>query len=88
MLDTSARMAPLRHYLKLQHPRHTVLTLGFRQIEGIIGDGLPKLARKDPDWWANVASVEQAQSWLDAGWRVQTVDLPGEQVTLVHTSAP
>jgi hypothetical protein len=54
--------------------------LSFRQIEDVLGDGLPKPARKYPEWWQNDAANDQARAWLDAGWQVREADLPGERV--------
>ncbi len=78
----SGRYVPLRYYLNLQRPRHAELALGFRQIEDILGDGLPKPARKYPEWWANDEANEQARAWLEAGYRVREADLAAEQVIL------
>ena len=83
-LNTTARWIPLRHYLYLQHQRHQELTLGFRQIEGILGDALPKPARKYPEWWANDNASDQARAWLAAGWQVRCANLADEQVTFEH----
>ncbi len=81
-MHSAARWVPFRHYLKLQLARRQELQLGFRQIEAILGDGLPKPARKYPEWWANDPANEQAHTWLDAGWVVTAVDLQAEEVHL------
>jgi hypothetical protein len=86
-VDNAARWVPLRHYLKLLRPRRQELAMGFRQIEEILGDGLPKPARKYPEWWANDAANEQARAWLEAGWRVREADLGAERVIFEHAPA-
>ena len=74
------RYVPLHYYLKVQRARKQDLAMSFRQIEAILGDGLPKPARKYPEWWANDEANEQARAWLAAGWQVQGADLPAESV--------
>lgn len=76
----SARYVPLRYYLAVQRKRHLDLTLTFRQIEDVLGDGLPKPARKYADWWANDPATEHASAWLAAGYQVREADLDGERV--------
>jgi hypothetical protein len=77
---TSARYVPLRYYLEVQRKRRPELTLTFRQIEDVLGDGLPKPARKYAEWWANDPDHEQARAWLEASYRVRKADLAGESV--------
>lgn len=86
-MNSATKWVPLRHYLKLQQGRHQELRLGFRQIEAILGDGLPKPARKYPEWWANDPANEQAHAWLDVGWQVTSADLQAEEV-LLERAAP
>jgi hypothetical protein len=74
------KWVPLRHYLRLKRGRYQELALGFRQIEEVLGDGLPKPARKYPEWWHNDAANEQARAWLETGWRVREADIATERV--------
>jgi glutathione S-transferase len=74
------KWVPLRHYLRLKRGRNQELALSFRQIEDVLGDGLPKPARKYPEWWHNDAANEQARAWLESGWRVREADLAAERV--------
>jgi hypothetical protein len=76
----AAKWVPLYQYLKLKRARNQELALSFRQIEDVLGDGLPKPARKYPEWWDNDDAHEQARAWLESGWRVRDVDLPAERV--------
>ncbi|HVA88499.1 MAG TPA: hypothetical protein VNL71_01520 [Chloroflexota bacterium] len=76
----SGRYVPLRFYLGVQRKRQAELALTFREIEDVLGDGLPKPARKYPEWWANDPANEQATAWLEAGYWVREADLEGERV--------
>ena len=83
----AGRWVPLTYYLRLKHGRQPALEMTFRQIESVLGDGLPKPARKQPEWWRNDTAAPQAQAWLAAGWQVDVVDLPGERVMFVPATA-
>jgi hypothetical protein len=78
--NDAAKWVPLQQYLKLKRARNQELALGFRQIEAVLGDGLPKPARKYPEWWSNDEVHDQARAWLESGWRVRDVDLASERV--------
>jgi len=79
-MSGGGRYVPLHYYLKVQRVRKQDLAMTFRQIEAILGDGLPKPARKYLEWWANDEANEQAHAWLTAGWRVQAADLLAESI--------
>jgi len=52
-------------------------TLTFYMLEKILGFKLPKSAYVYREWWANSTSPQQhphTQSWLAAGWMVDTVN--------------
>jgi hypothetical protein len=52
-------------------------TLSFDQIEMLLGFTLPDSAKHHRAWWANPSSDgyhPYAQSWLMAGWQVDTVE--------------
>lgn len=87
-MSDAGRWVPLRYYLRVQRTRGAEITMTFRQIEGVLGDGLPKPARKYPEWWANDATSEQAHAWLDVGWRVASCDLAAESVAFVRDEPP
>ena len=69
---------PLRYWLKRQ-----TVTATFAELAKVLGrDDLPQTARNTRQWWENSRSGHpQAIAWLDAGWKVQTVDLKAERVT-------
>ena len=55
-------------------------TLSFEKIEMILGFKLPKSAYKYSAWWSNhIGSHTQAHSWIDAGYKTQSVEL-GNQI--------
>jgi hypothetical protein len=62
------------------------VTLSFQRIEDVMGDRLPPNARGDHAWWANTRNPDrmQARAWLDAGWKVERVDLEREAVSFVR----
>jgi len=54
----------------------------FEAIEAIIGDSLPRSARRYPAWWANDERPgRQSWAWLEAGYRTSDVDVLGGEVT-------
>ncbi len=78
----------LADYLRRQSgPRHTV---GFAEIERIIGGPLPPSARPGhpayPTWWQNTYSakrrhVQATHGWHAAGWDRESLDERRETVT-------
>lgn len=73
------------NWLKNRPASETTLHLSFQQIEQILNDKLPESAHKHSAWWANNANTHtHAESWLDAGWRVEGHDLSAETVTFVR----
>lgn len=60
--------------------------LNFEQVAALVPGGLPPSAYRHPAWWANQADGAHvhAQAWLDAGWRVASLDLPGRVVTFAR----
>ena len=72
---------PLREYLSSSP---SPVTLGFSDIEAIIGRPLPASARKHRAWWANSHDRTLAREWLAAGWRADAIDLSAQRVTLIR----
>jgi hypothetical protein len=64
---------PLGRHLR-DAPRPATLT--FDEISRLVG-GLPRSAHRYPAWWANDHGGRhiQANAWLEAGRRVDDVDL-------------
>lgn len=72
-----------RYYPLFEHLKRAgdAITLRFAEIEALIGAALPASARAAKAWWSNRDSGTQAAAWMQAGYRVVTVDLAGEQVS-------
>lgn len=64
----------LKRYLKFRAAFTKVVKLSFAKIDGIMGDNLPMNAFRNEEWWKNSRSAH-ANAWLDAGWRMQEVNL-------------
>ena len=62
------------------------VTLTLAQVEEIAGGPLPLAARIVTRWWnyAPGARNPQGRGWVDAGWRVEQVDLHAGTVSLVR----
>ncbi len=84
---TESRYASLARYLRAQSSRADTLTLTFAEIEALVGS-LPPLARRHRSWWANDSRTRvQSIQWLDAGWRVDSVDIAAESVVFTRDPA-
>jgi len=72
---------PLERYLdNADRKKQVVLT--FAQVESIIGEKLPTSAGKHRPFWGNNAKRHvHAAAWLDAGWKVKSVDMARGVVT-------
>jgi len=75
---------PLNRYLCSRPQGERVHTLAFDKMERVLGTSLPRTARIDRPWWANTRSSTHAIRWLDAGWKVEKVDLGGGNVTFAR----
>jgi hypothetical protein len=64
--------------------KENYIKLTFTSIEDIISSKLPVSASKYRAWWANGGHV-QANSWLEANWKVNNV-LLGEYVEFIRVS--
>jgi hypothetical protein len=79
-----SKYTPLGRHLAEQPSRE--IRLAFSEIERLLGDSLPASAHNHRAWWANERSGPhpQAHAWMDAGWRVDSVNLATQQVTFVR----
>jgi len=82
----AAKYTPLEHYLTDLPISQRDVTLSFAQIERILNDKLPLSAMQYRPWWSNEAegSHVQARAWLDAGWKVDTVNFNGKWVRFLR----
>jgi hypothetical protein len=71
----AGKYTPLEHYLRDLPASQREVTMSFNQIERIMNDKLPLSATKHRAWWSNgIDSRVEAHAWLNAGWKVDTVN--------------
>jgi len=66
-----AKYDPLRNHLTLTG-KHRI-TMSFEEIANLVGE-LPRSAWDHRAWWGNNDQNVEAAAWLDAGYRVTSVD--------------
>lgn len=66
---------------QLENEAGPSVEMTFGEVDDIVG-GLPASARRHSAWWSNEleGSHVQAHAWMDAGWRVERVNLTAERV--------
>jgi len=55
----------------------------FAAIEDMVGR-LPESAYRHRAWWGNNDATAEAKAWLDAGWRVESVDQAAGEVVFTR----
>jgi len=70
-----SKYGALTRHLKFRAAFTGTVKLSFAEIDGIIGENLPMSAYRDEKWWGNSSSSIHARAWLDAGWKMQNVNL-------------
>ncbi len=79
-MKEGSKYQPLLEYLCGSNQGEISLT--FAQIETLINESLPDSARSKRAWWSNRSKgALQASAWMEAGYRVEDVDLDGQRVT-------
>jgi transcriptional regulator with XRE-family HTH domain len=59
----------------------SIWKVSFSELERLIGAKLPASAFKYPAWWSNNPSNNaMTKIWLNAGWRTEQVNIPGQTV--------
>lgn len=63
------------------------IRMTFEEVAQWVPGGLPSSAFRNPRWWGNepTANQAQAQAWIQSGWQVSGVDLDGRTVTFQRT---
>jgi hypothetical protein len=74
-----AKYDPIK--LELNNQRGDSWVANFADIEKILGASLPASAHRYAAWWSNDQTHVQATSWLNAGWRVDQIDLGRRRIT-------
>ncbi len=77
-----SRYDPLRAFLARCPEAQQEVRLTFADLENLVGP-LPASARNHRPWWANSVNV-QAQSWRQAGWILNAVNLTAEHVVFTR----
>ncbi len=82
----AGRYAPLENYLRDLPEDQREITLGFRQIERILKAKLPSSAYEDQRWWLKETEANHvsARSWINAGWKIQSLDVNKKRVKLIR----
>jgi hypothetical protein len=77
---------PLTEYLTSQSFGNGYVTCSFEKIEEILHFNLPQSAYNYQSWWANEkqGSHVEAHAWLDAGWKVDTVNFQEKWARLIR----
>ncbi len=79
-MKEGSKYQPLLEYLCGSNQHEVTLT--FAQIEALMNEALPESARSKRAWWSNrTKGALQASAWMEAGYRVEDVDLDRQQVT-------
>jgi hypothetical protein len=75
------KYAPLRDHLA--GCTGTRVRMTFAEVEELVGR-LPDSAHRHRAWWGNNGSNVEAQAWLDAGWRVESVNQAAGEVVFAR----
>jgi hypothetical protein len=59
------------------------LVMTIEEIEGIVGEELPRMSRF-PSWWRNDERRAHSRAWLTAGWRVDEIFRSDAEVVFVR----
>jgi len=61
----------LRSFLEAIPSDQEQVALSFSEMERVMESRLPETARNERTWWANTDSLNQTNTWMQAGWRVE-----------------
>ena len=78
----TSKYAPIGEFL--QKEGASQLSLGFAELETVLGFNLPASALGHPAWWANSLTTPQGKCWVTAGFEVQDLNLDSRRVTFVR----
>lgn len=82
----TGKYTPLENYLTALPESRREVRLSFEHIERMLNDKLPPSAKEYTAWWNNEAegSHVQAHSWMNAGWKRDTVNFQQKWVRFVR----
>jgi len=79
-MKEGSKYQPLLEFLRGSNQHEVILT--FAEIEALMNNPLPDSAKSKRAWWSNRSKgALQASAWMEAGYRVEDVDLDGQRVT-------
>ncbi|EEG79133.1 DUF1653 domain-containing protein [Dethiobacter alkaliphilus] len=81
---TGRKYDRLKDYLTGIDNDTIVIKMHYDELEKIIQSELPQSAYKHRTWWANGGHI-QADAWLEAGWKVDAVEM-GQFVVFEKTA--
>lgn len=83
-ISAQSKYTPLVDYLHSQSENK--VSFSFDKIEQILQSTLPSSAREHRAWWANDrTSHTQSKLWLEAGWRVTSINMTEQTVVFAKT---
>ncbi len=78
-MKEGSKYQPLLEFLRGSNQSEVILT--FVEIEALMNNPLPNSAKSKRAWWSNRSKgALQASAWMEAGYRVEDVNLDGQQV--------
>ncbi len=79
-MKEGSKYQPLLEFLRGSNQREVILS--FAEIEALMNNLLPDSAKSKRAWWSNRSKgALQASAWMEAGYRVEDVDLDRQRVT-------
>ena len=81
---TSNRYSKLEQYLNGVNSKEISLDMKFDELETILEYKLPKSAFVYRAWWANDSTHSQGIAWMNAKWKVESVNFKSKVVRFVR----
>jgi hypothetical protein len=82
-MPAGGKYAPLREHLSGTTGARVRMT--FAAVENLVGR-LPESAYRHRAWWGNNDGNVEAKAWLDAGWRVESVNQAAGKVVFIRAA--
>jgi hypothetical protein len=83
--SAGGKYGPLREHLS--GIAGTRVRMTFTAVEDLVGR-LPESAYRHRAWWGNNDGTAEAKAWLDAGWRVESVNQAAGEVVFTRADGP
>jgi hypothetical protein len=77
------KYGPLREHLS--GTAGSPVRMTFKAVEDLVGR-LPESAYRHRAWWGNNDGTAEAKAWLDAGWRVESVNQAAGEVVFTRAA--